>query len=290
METEELLKMPLDRFCEVLLNLTLIRNGEIERFVENNDLSALKSRAELANIVGDIADFERLNLRIRYREELIEDIKSEGLFFAEDWPEPPINRLDIYNYLEHITKDFDKGRCEAVLTEIRHIKVEIYEEEGYNLIEYLNIKYKWGLSRHKISDQLELLNGKSLLLYRYAQQILRDKLGYSAPDNQTRGDKLWLPNGLNTDEARKYFARALERGYMKKTETGCKWLFGGDKGQSRLGYFCNKVFAQPRPINKLEQIFGVKKLSASISNAEIEAKRDDVKQWRKEMDENIFFD
>lgn len=95
---------------------------------------------------------------------------------------------------------------------------------------------------------------------------------------------------LDTEEVRKYFARAINIGYMKKEGNGYRWLFGGNKGQVRLGYFCNKVFLQPRPINKLEQIFGVKKLSASITNAGIEATRADVKKWRDEMDNNIFKD
>ena len=99
-----------------------------------------------------------------------------------------------------------------------------------------------------------------------------------------------LPPELDTEEARKYFAKAINIGYMKKEGNGYRWLFGGNKGQVRLGYFCNKVYTRPRPINKLEQIFGVKKLSASITNADIEATRADVKKWRDEIDSNIFKD
>ena len=36
-----------------------------------------------------------------------------------------------------------------------------------------------------------------------------------------------------------------------------------------------------------EEFFGVKKLSASITNADNEAKRADVKKWRNEMNNNI---
>ena len=76
---------------------------------------------------------------------------------------------------------------------------------------------------------------------------------------------------------------------MEKTNNGYKWLFGGSRGQARLGYFCFKVYNQPRPINPLEKLFGVKKLSASITNAGIEPIRQDVKKWRQEMDTKIFF-
>lgn len=103
------------------------------------------------------------------------------------------------------------------------------------------------------------------------------------------GNKLNLPNELNTKDARKYFTRAIKAGYIKKENNGYKWIFGGGKGQARLGYFCSKVYNQPRPISKLEKLFGVSKLSASITNAEVEPKRADVKEWRKEIDDKIFF-
>ncbi len=67
-----------------------------------------------------------------------------------------------------------------------------------------------------------------------------------------------LPEELRTEQAIKYFSRALEAGYMEKTDTGYKWLYGGGRGQARLGYFCYKVYSTPRPINKLEELFGIK--------------------------------
>lgn len=255
-----MLKMPLDDFCMELLNLQFVRNGGFAKAVR-------KERANLKQLNDNV-----ICVRLR-------DV------------DPLLTKLDIYDYLEHITKSFEEDRCKIVLERMEkfyHDYPLCYLMLG---IESFNIIALDRIGKHKIEDPaIQHVVEDMEEEYVYARQILLDKLGYSAPDNQTRGDKLRLPDGLNTNEARKYFARALERGYMKKTETGCKWLFGGDKGQSRLGYFCNKVFAPPRPINKLEQIFGVKKLSASISNAGIDAKRDDVKQWRKEMDENIFFD
>ena len=65
---------------------------------------------------------------------------------------------------------------------------------------------------------------------------------------------------------------------------------GWDKGQARLGYFCNRVYKPPRPINKLEEIFEVKKLSASITTVDEPAKRSDVIEWRNKMDNDIFND
>ena len=91
-----------------------------------------------------------------------------------------------------------------------------------------------------------------------------------------------LPFELNTEEAKKYFSRAEKAGYLD----GHKWK----KSQAQLGYFCSKVFSQPRPINALEEFFGKKKLSASITQAECEPKRKDVIKWRDEMDKAIFND
>lgn len=110
------------------------------------------------------------------------------------------------------------------------------------------------------------------------------------PELNTKKAKsnLTLPSELDTEEAREYFTKAIEAKYINVTNNGLQWVFGGNKGQIRLGYFCHTVYSTPRPINKLEEIFGVKKLSASISNAEIEAKRADVQKWRKEINDNIF--
>ena len=110
----------------------------------------------------------------------------------------------------------------------------------------------------------------------------------STSGKEEQAEEVSLPKELDIKQVRKYFAKAIDAGYMRKEGSSYKWLFGNNKGQARLGYFCNKAFTPPRPINKLEEIFGVKKLSASITNADDEAKRADVKKWRNEMNNNIF--
>ena len=104
-----------------------------------------------------------------------------------------------------------------------------------------------------------------------------------------QSENVVLPNELNSDRATMYFDRAIQAGYMIKKENSFQWIWGGCKGQARLGYFCYKVFQQPRPINQLEKLFGVSKLSSSITNAGFEPKRADVKKWRNKMDAKIFF-
>ncbi|MBD5272939.1 MAG: hypothetical protein HDS42_06735 [Bacteroides sp.] len=103
-------------------------------------------------------------------------------------------------------------------------------------------------------------------------------------------DGLGLPMDLNTDRARKYFNRAIERGFIKPISTGFEWIpIMGRGANAQLGYFLSKIYSQPRPINALERLFDVKKLSTYLSNAEHEVKRADVIKWRAEID-NIFND
>lgn len=94
---------------------------------------------------------------------------------------------------------------------------------------------------------------------------------------------LELPSEIDTEQARKYFARAVETGLMSE-----QYLWRST--QAQLGYFCSKVFEQPRPITILEGFFNVKNLAASITQASYEHKRADVKKWRAELDSTIFFD
>ena len=119
--------------------------------------------------------------------------------------------------------------------------------------------------------------------------IFKNNEPQQANNGQTTG-KLNLPSELDTERARKYIAKAIQAKYIIVTDKGLQWVYGGNKGQARLGYFCNKVYEAPRPVNKLEETFKVKKLSSSITNAAIEAKRADVIKWRNIIEDTIFND
>lgn len=105
----------------------------------------------------------------------------------------------------------------------------------------------------------------------------------------TAPDGLSLPPTLDTPEARKYILRAIEAGRIQQTAEGLRWVqIGGRGGNAQLGYFLAKVYKQPRPINDLEEEFGVKKLSAYLCRAD-NLKDDDIKhagvrQWIAEID------
>lgn len=99
-----------------------------------------------------------------------------------------------------------------------------------------------------------------------------------------------LPDKINIDNAEVYFIRAIDAKFMIKNGDGYKWIFGENRGQARLGYFLCRIYEHPRPINDLEEYFGVKKLSSSLTNGDLKAKRNDVIRWRIEIDKKIFFD
>jgi hypothetical protein len=126
--------------------------------------------------------------------------------------------------------------------------------------------------------------GNSNLLEYYQK-----RLSHSEP--QQKEKECRLPISLDVGEARKYIDRAIEKGWIEINGNSGKWLF---VGVSRLAYFCLKVFAKPRPISDLERFFGVKSLAGMISNIENEDKdrelRNDVRIWREEMDNVLFYD
>jgi hypothetical protein len=99
-----------------------------------------------------------------------------------------------------------------------------------------------------------------------------------------------LPSELDTDRARKYFARAVEVRYMTPTDTGYKWLHDSCNLAS-LGYFVERVYC-PTNTEKIHEtainvLFGVNRIGRAISQMH-DAKR--PQKWKKLIDETIFFD
>lgn len=142
-----------------------------------------------------------------------------------------------------------------------------------------------------ISEELELLEkskkAKSKLIPEF---IIEYANNYVVSANCRTVQIIRLPKELDLENVRKYFARAMSAGFVEQTAMGYKWVYGGNRGQARLGYFCMKVFSNPRPLKELETLFGVTKLSSSITSAYNEGVRADVKSWRSELDSKIFFD
>lgn len=100
-----------------------------------------------------------------------------------------------------------------------------------------------------------------------------------------------MPEELNTDRVRKYFARAVECGYMKPIANGYKWEFGGKRGGlARLGYFVERVFCptntEQLPEQVINKLFGVTRIGSATTQLH-NAKK--PQKWRAEIDK-LFID
>lgn len=118
---------------------------------------------------------------------------------------------------------------------------------------------------------------------KWLNSITPQPQGNQPPASQEPATGRELPSELDTEQARKYFARAVAAGLMSEQ---FEWL----ATKAQLGYFCYNTYSQPRPLTMLERFFDVKKLSSDITNASITAKRADVRKWRAKQDKEIFFD
>lgn len=182
---------------------------------------------------------------------------------------------------------------------------EIQDRDYYNEIAFINSMWReYGLSDEDYEERIKALGEPPTPFdipipslpdnFKWAMDRLKDSL--TQPDPPTpvsdpNSEELSLPPELDSPKARKYFKRAMERGYIKTTTTGLEWVAigGGRGGNAQLGYFLSRIYPQPRPINALERLFDVKKLSSNLTNAEFDYKRANVKRWRAEID-NIFND
>lgn len=120
----------------------------------------------------------------------------------------------------------------------------------------------------------------------HPQTLLESSEDDSAHNSPPSPDSWELPNELATDRARKYFARCIDEGWLTVTHTGGEWKLQG----VRLGYICNRIYEQPRPLTALIKFFNNPNLKAQITQADYEAKTTAVKKWRKDIDTKIFFD
>ncbi len=93
-----------------------------------------------------------------------------------------------------------------------------------------------------------------------------------------------LPSKLDTPEARKRFAKAVEAGYIEATSTGYKWLI---LPKAAAAYFFEKIYCSAI-IDKhpdwglLGQLFGLLRLDRAASqNLETKSER----PWKRKIDE-----
>lgn len=118
-------------------------------------------------------------------------------------------------------------------------------------------------------------------------KILSYQLSEETPNNFNR----YLPSEIDTEQARKYFARAIEAKYMTPTANGYKWEFGGKRGGlARLGYFVERVFCptntEQLPEQAINKLFGVTRIGSATTQLH-NAKK--PQKWRAEIDK-LFID
>lgn len=146
---------------------------------------------------------------------------------------------------------------------------------GINL---LNLQKESGLYLKEQRLETDVINyiGSKELAQKYINALPQEpQLQQEINSKQTKATELEM----------KYFERAIEAGYMQKTETGYKWLWGGDRGKkARLSYFIRKIYADDClqiPYKRLEKLFGISRLDSSISQL-MNAKKE--QKWQPEID------
>ncbi|MBR4924469.1 MAG: hypothetical protein IKZ61_01830 [Prevotella sp.] len=102
-----------------------------------------------------------------------------------------------------------------------------------------------------------------------------------------------LPKELDTARARKYFHKAIERGYMREENGRFRWIGTDDRGnRSELAYFLGKVFGYVHtstgnagenfPEESLGKLFGVTRLYSLLTQVYNAQK---PQRWRAMIDE-----
>lgn len=169
-------------------------------------------------------------------------------------------------------------------------------ENGYNeaqelcnwITKLLGEKIVWFTLTGDIYGDEDKKRLQPLCDYLYNTEIGRAVQDYIFNRPQPDPDRLnepsnSLPDELNTPEANKYFARAVERGYMTRTATGYKWSFGG---VARLGYFVEKVFCpnntERLPEQAINRLFGVQRIGSAITQVH-NAKK--PQKWQAPIDQ-----
>lgn len=110
---------------------------------------------------------------------------------------------------------------------------------------------------------------------------------------QERGLKDLLPENLKTDEAVRIFKRAIDKGRIKKTSTGLKWVQVGEKGRrAQVAYFCGKLYGYKYGVycndgervsyRECELLFNESRLDRALIQV-YEAKK--PQSWRNIIDE-----
>lgn len=112
-------------------------------------------------------------------------------------------------------------------------------------------------------------------------------------DMEVDGNDNSLPKELDTARARKYFHKAIERGYMRVENGKYRWIGTDNRGnRSELAYFLGKVYGYVHtstgnagenfPEESLGKLFGVTRLYSLLTQVYNAQK---PQRWRAMIDE-----
>ncbi len=175
------------------------------------------------------------------------------------FPDLFFNENELFFVIEEITKGFDKQRC------LKLLKVLTPYKEKLSTV--CDLYYKtWGKPAPIV--------------------FVCDLLSNKTSDEQLPGAT--AQPDIMTDRAKTYFKKAIQAGFMEKTESGYKWTFEGRKGaRAALSYFIMKIYSpDPKdkktiPFRAMENLFGVKRLDSAL-RAALETVKPQA--WRQMID------
>lgn len=172
--------------------------------------------------------------------------------FIQSVQEGNISDLEIYNYLEEISSNFEPFKVRLLLCDIDYY-YHIFLEEIIEESQLIHLKNGWDIPEKKIelrkqspvlssvvTDYEAMRNRTHLGVdYGYVKvfQLLKSKIKRCS-ETSTNKNQNDIPDELNTDKAKELFNRAIDAGIIEKTESGYIWK-GGQK--YLLAYFSEKA-------------------------------------------------
>jgi len=152
--------------------------------------------------------------------------------------------------------------------------------------------FMWSLSGRRFDFD----NPKDMRLYTDVEFARLQSTMAIVCDHIERQDKAEQRNTLSlTEEQQTAFQKAIEAKLMEQTESGYKWLYGGNRGGgARLAYFIHKVFnpngCSTIPYKALEALFDVIRLDSAIQRiahyqANDQYRSNKVRKWIAAIDD-----
>lgn len=106
--------------------------------------------------------------------------------------------------------------------------------------------------------------------YKLLGKTLADKYLSALPKRQgvqPQPEQLDIDIKLAKERIDSYCEKAIQAGFMEKTDSGYCWNYGGNRGKVRLAYFISKIYCEQGdriPYKSIGQLFGVNRLDSSV--------------------------